>query len=385
MGGVGKTTLLKKINIETTHGFNVVIWVVVSKEVNVGRIKNELGKRLGLIREEDTNQVEIRASEIHNALSKMKFMLLLDDIWQRLDLELVGIPRPSNESKVVFMTRFENVCYEMKAEKKVKVECLGWKEAWDLFRENVGEEALNSCGDIPGRAEPIAKECGGLPLMLITIGRAMASKKTPEEWENAKTALRSSPSDISGTETEVFFRLKFSYDSIRDDIIKSCFLYCSLFPEEYDISKEDLIDYWIGEGFLDEWDEDFDSAHNKGHDLIGTLKSACLLESASDEKTEVKMHDVIRDLALWISSECGKKKNKFLVKAGVGLSEALAIERWTEANRISLMQNEIKEITETPNCPDLLTLMLQKNWSLEKITNDFFSIHASSKSVGSAK
>ncbi|XP_058074712.1 disease resistance protein SUMM2-like [Magnolia sinica] len=375
MGGVGKTTLLKKINNETTHGFNVVIWVVVSKEVNVGRIKNEIGKRLGLIREENRSNDEIPAADIHKALSKMKFMLLLDDIWQRLDLEMIGIPHPSsqNKSKVVFTTRFEDVCGYMDADKKIKVECLARMEAWDLFREKVGGEAMNSHREILGLAELVAEECCGLPLMLITIGRAMASKKTPEEWENAKTALKASrPAGISGMDEEVLFRLKFSYDSLHDDIIQSCFLYCSLFPEDYDISKEMLIDYWIGEGFLDEWDEDLDSARNKGHDLIGTLKSACLLESGYNEKTEVKMHDVIRDLALWISSECGKKKNKFLVKAGVGLREAPAIERWTEANRISLMENKIIEITETPKCPDLFTLMLQNNRRLVKFTNDFF-------------
>ncbi|XP_058074713.1 disease resistance protein SUMM2-like [Magnolia sinica] len=374
MGGVGKTTLLKKINNETAHGFNVVIWVVVSKEVNVAKIKKEIGERLGLIREEIRSNDEIRASDIHKSLSKMKFLLLLDDIWQRLDLEMIGIPHPSsqNKSKVVFTTRFEDVCGYMDADKKIKVECLARKEAWDLFREKVGEEAMNSHREILGLAELVAEECCGLPLALITIGRAMASKKTPEEWKYAITALRRAPSEISGMEDEVLFRLKFSYDSLRGDIIKSCFLYCSLFPEDYDISKEDLIDYWIGEGFLDEWDDDLDSARNKGHDLIGTLKAACLLESGYNEKTEVKMHDVIRDLALWISSECGKKKNKFLVKAGVGLREAPAIERWTEANRISLMENEIKEITETPNCPDLLTLMLQNNWSLSKMTSEFF-------------
>ena len=38
MGGVGKTTLLKKINnefLETKLGFDVVIWVVVAKPANI--------------------------------------------------------------------------------------------------------------------------------------------------------------------------------------------------------------------------------------------------------------------------------------------------------------------------------------------------------------
>ncbi|XP_058075099.1 disease resistance protein RPS5-like [Magnolia sinica] len=376
MGGVGKTTLLEEINneyLKRTGDFHVVIWVVVSKELNLRKIQRDIGKWLGLNWPENESN-DTWAQDIYSALREKKFLLLLDDIWQRLDLKVVGIPHPSsqNKSKVVFTTRDEKVCSDMEADKKIKIKCLAWKEAWDLFRGKVGEDAMNSHREIPVLAELVAKECDGLPLALITIGRAMASKKTPEEWKHAITALRMSLSDISGVEDELLFRLKFSYDNLCDDVTKSCFLYCSLFPEDYSINKESIIDYWIGEGFLDGWDDDLDEAHNKGYDLIGTLQLACLLESGSDEKTEVKMHDVVRDLALWISSECGKKKNKFLVKAGVGLREAPPVERWMEADRISLMENTIEEITETPSCPNLLTLILQNNKGLAKIANEFF-------------
>ena len=45
-------------------------------------------------------------------LEKKKFLLLLDDIWERLDLNLVGIPLQDdlNESKVIFTTQLEEVC-----------------------------------------------------------------------------------------------------------------------------------------------------------------------------------------------------------------------------------------------------------------------------------
>lgn len=56
-----------------------------------------------------------------------------------------------------------------------------------------------------------------------------------------------------GMGDEVFFVLKFSYDSLCDEIIKICFLYCFLFLEDYEIMKYDLVDFWIGEGFLKEY------------------------------------------------------------------------------------------------------------------------------------
>ncbi|XP_058074769.1 disease resistance protein RPS2-like [Magnolia sinica] len=379
MGGVGKTTLLKKINNEflvRTHEFAFIIWVVVSRESNVEMIQKDIGQRLGLSWVENDSKNETRARDIYKVLSNKKFMLLFDDIWERLDLETIGIPHPSsqNMSKVVFTTRFEDVCGRMAADKKIRVQYLPEKEAMDLFLRNVGEEAMISHRDIPSLAMKVAKECKGLPLALITIGRAMACKKTPQEWEHAISVLSTSkpPSEISGMDDEMLLRLKFSYDNLGGDMIKSCFLYCALFPEDYSIRKEQLIDYWIGEGFLDGWDDDLDEARNKGHDIIGRLKAVCLLENGSDEKTEVKFHDVIRDLALWIASECGKKKNRFLVRAGIGLRHAPDVERWKEADRISLMNNYIKEITEKPQCPNLFTLMLQMNSHFENVHTDFF-------------
>ncbi|KAF8388140.1 hypothetical protein HHK36_026806 [Tetracentron sinense] len=378
MGGVGKTTLLKKINNEflsrETHDFDVVIWVVVSKESNVRRIQKGIGERLGLPLPEDESQDAARAARICSVLRKKKFLLLLDDIWDRVNLELVGIPHPDSENKckVVFTTRSEAVCGRMEAQKKIRVECLRWNEAWDLFRNKVGEETLNSYPKIPELAKVITRECAGLPLALITIGQTMASKKTPNEWNHAITVLRKSASEFKGMGDEVFPLLKYSYDSLPNDSIRSCFLYCAMFPEDNNIDKEDLIQHWIWEGFIDGFDV-MNEAVNQGYHIIGILKLACLLESGSiNENTEVKMHDVIRDLALWISRDCGKKQGKLLVQADVGLTEAPEIEKWEETEKISLMYNRIGALTETPTCPNLLTLLLNNNYSLRRISDGFF-------------
>ena len=165
----------------------------------------------------------------------MKFLLLLDDIWERIDLAKVGVPFPAssrNASKIVFTTRLVDVCGPMEAQKRFKVECLADQDAWELFLKKVGEETLESHPDIPELAQTVAKECSGLPLALITTGRAMSSKKTPEEWSYAIQMLRRSAYEFPGMEKEVFRLLKFSYDSLSSDVLRSCLLYCSLFPED---------------------------------------------------------------------------------------------------------------------------------------------------------
>ncbi|KAK9188273.1 hypothetical protein WN944_019674 [Citrus x changshan-huyou] len=370
MGGVGKTTLLTQINnkfVDNPTDFDYVIWVVVSKDLQLEKIQETIRKKIGLCNDSWKNKsLEEKAQDIFKTLSKKKFALLLDDLWERVDLKKIGVPLPKN-SAVVFTTRFVDVCGRMEARRTFKVECLSDEAAWELFREKVGEETIESHHSIPELAQTVAKECGGLPLALITIGRAMAYKKTPEEWRYAIEVLRRSASEFAGLGKEVYPLLKFSYDCLPNDAIRSCFLYCCLYPEDESIDKRDLIDCWICEGFLDE--AKF-GTQNQGYYIVGTLVHACLLEEV--EEDQVKMHDVIRDMALWITCEIEKEKEGFLVYAGSGLTEAPAdVRGWEMGRRLSLMKNSIKNLPTIPTCPHLLTLFLNRN-PLTTIAGGFF-------------
>lgn len=93
-------------------------------------------------------------------------------------------------------------------------------------------------------------------------------------------------------------------------MIRSRLLYCCLFPEVYKICKSELIDYWISEGILNEYEGI--RAQNQGYYIIGVLVHACLIEEVGSHY--VKMHDVIRDVSLWIA--CEVEKENFLVLSG---------------------------------------------------------------------
>ncbi|KAJ8755661.1 hypothetical protein K2173_022256 [Erythroxylum novogranatense] len=72
------------------------------------------------------------------------------------------------------------------------------------------------------------------------------------------------------------------------------------------------------------------------------------------------MHDVIRDMALWLACDNGKKKNNILVQ-----EEAKKFAKWKEAKRIYLNGNDFdKDQTQNPFCPNLLTLLFRKaSWN----------------------
>ncbi|KAK8312107.1 hypothetical protein V6Z11_D01G016900 [Gossypium hirsutum] len=338
-----------------------------------GRVQDQIAERIGLSNEGwKSKSLDEKAEGIFQVLCKKKFALLLDDIWEWFDLTRAGVPLPTqqNGSKVIFTTRRLDVCCQMQPnmDNNIRVECLPPGEAFKLFEEKVGSETLRMHPDICKLAEAVVEECAGLPLALITIGRAMASKKTPREWEYATEVLRQSAASVlPGVGKAMSPKLKFSYDYLPDERFRSCFLYCSLYPEDYPIGKDKLVNCWIGEGLLDEI-TNLSNARNQGHFIIGSLIDACLLEKGRFN-VNVKMHDVIRDMALWIAGE--SEKEKFFVKSGVQLKEQPKAEKWEEVTRMSLMNNQIENLTEMLECPNLQTLFLRSNL-LKVIINDFF-------------
>ncbi|KAL0804171.1 hypothetical protein Bca101_096661 [Brassica carinata] len=204
--GVGKTTVLTQVNNrllqQKTNGFDFVLWVFVSKNLNLEKIQDTIREKIGFLDRTWTSKTEgEKAAKIFDILSKRRFALFLDDVWEKVDLGKVkaGVPPPDaqNRSKVVFTTCSEDVCKEMSAQTKIKVEKLAWELAWDLFKKNVGEDTVKSHPDIAKVAQEVAAKCDGLPLALVTIGRAMASKKTPQEWRDALYILSNSPPNFS--------------------------------------------------------------------------------------------------------------------------------------------------------------------------------------------
>ncbi|TYI31878.1 hypothetical protein ES332_A04G016700v1 [Gossypium tomentosum] len=352
IGGVGKTTLLKKINNEFStrdHVFDSVIWVTQSKATKVEEFQDIVRRKLEIsddIWQKCSNENN-RACKISRLLSGTRFVLLLDDVRKgffKSQLTSLGIhlPNKGNGCKIIFTTRSEELCGYLGAQRRIKVECLPPEQALSLFSMTVGEDILNSNPEIPKLAEIVTARCSGLPLALLTVGSVMASRKSYHDWICAVEMLQSYPSEFSGMGDLVFPPIKFSYDSLTSPIARKCFLYFSIFPENCTISVDELIDLCIGEGEF----------------IIRTLKLSCLLEG--DESMEfVWMHEMIRDMALWLARDEEKNKNKVLVARSGRLTDQ-EFSKWADSSWVSLWGSSDKEIIHyPPTCPNLSTLLIR--------------------------
>ncbi|KAF3519699.1 hypothetical protein DY000_02061521 [Brassica cretica] len=67
-----------------------------------------------------------------------------------------------------------------------------------------------------------------------------------------------------------------------------------------------------------------------------------------------------------------ENKEKCIVRAGVGLCEVLKVEKWSAIEKMSLMINNMREISGSPKYLKLTTLFLHGNMPLASISGKFF-------------
>ncbi|GFZ02012.1 hypothetical protein Acr_15g0006210 [Actinidia rufa] len=251
-----------------------------------------------------------------------KILVILNDVWNTLELEEVGIPFGEDHKgcKILLTSRSQDVCSEMGAQKTFPIQLFSELEAWVLFREMVGAAADSS--DLNSMATEVAKRCGGLPIAIVTVGRALRNR-SKHVWIDVLRQLKKPvPKRIKGMDAFVYSHLKLSYNYLEGEEAKSLFLLCSLFPEDDEIEVETLVQYGIG------------------------LRCMILF---------------VRGAAIDIASK-EENKTKYMVQAGVGLRDWLNPEIiYQTYTGISLMSIDIRGLPDGLECPKLQTLLLQKN------------------------
>ncbi|KAF2321190.1 hypothetical protein GH714_035241 [Hevea brasiliensis] len=181
-------------------------------------------------------------------------------------------------------------------------------------RKNEVQNWLNNVGRLKNDIGTVELEAGP-GLRRIQLGK-LIEKKTDDvedlidqraasmrgaddicEWRNALRELQESKFREGEMENEVFQALKFSYNRLTNSSLQQCFLYCGLYPEDHRIARDNVIEYLIDEGVIR--GESRQAKLDEGHTMLNRLVRVCLLEECSDSYF-VKMHDLVRDMAIQI-------------------------------------------------------------------------------------
>ncbi|XP_038890454.1 disease resistance protein At4g27190-like isoform X2 [Benincasa hispida] len=307
MGGVGKTMLVKEISriVMEKKLFDEVVTSTISQTLDIKTIQGQLGDKLGLKFDQETN--EGRALMLHKRLKmEQRILIVLDDVWKQIDLETIGIPSIEDHRgcKILFTSRDNSVLLnDMCIDKNFEIGVLQEDETWNLFKKMAGEIVETSY--LKSIAVEIARECAHLPIAIITIAKALRNKHS-SIWKDALNQLRNPVVvNIKGMNEKVYSSLKLSYDQLDCEEAKLLFLLCSMFPEDAVIDVKKLHVYAIGLGFLHGVDTMAQAQHRIAKLVDDLISSSLLIEDSNDGwgHRYVKMHDLIRDVAILIASK----------------------------------------------------------------------------------
>ncbi|KAI3739065.1 hypothetical protein L2E82_29441 [Cichorium intybus] len=345
MGGSGKTTMVNEVarRVKGDKLFDEILLAVVSKEHDLMKVQEDLAKWLGLRFKTTTS--EGRANELWKRLLQTKKgnLVILDDVWKHIDLKNIGIPigKEYKTCKVLLTSRSEDACKAIGSQEILKLDVLTQSEAWSLLADMVGDNSLHD-PDLRETASEVAKRCGGLPIAIVCLGRALKDKRK-EVWNDTLLKLKRSivPSNIEGMKEEVYQSLQASYDLLGDEESKKLFLLCCLYPEYANVPLEALVRCGIGLNFFQGIDL-LMQARDRVYALTDKLRSRFLLLSG-DRKSTVKVHNVVRAVGISVASRLESNTGQF---SAVVIHE----EKWPRGmtyghyNAVSVVSHELSEL-----------------------------------------
>ncbi|XP_052479737.1 probable disease resistance protein At1g58602 [Gossypium raimondii] len=374
MGGLGKTTLAKKIyhHRQVIDYFDHLAFVYVSQPCQKRNVWEDILSGFKTLNVEDRKKRdEELAEKLCNILEVKKCLVILDDIWtsEAWDSLKPAFPvatgRDSN-SKILLTSRNRGIVPYADIR---ELKCLNDEESWELFQkiafpqtENIIDVEMKKLG------KNMVKHCAGLPLAIVVLGGILATKNNLlNEWrkisDNVKSYLKrgknQGPEDV----------LALSYDDLPP-YLRPCFLYLSHFPEDYMIDVDRLIQLWVAEGIVSSKQEERDGgeiAEDVAESYLMELVERCMIQVRERDMATLKvktiqMHDLMRDLCL---SKAKQENFVFIVDQ----SNASSLSMIRKVRRVSVHEFFFIQCIKSPNIRSLLFF------------NEFFPLEELEKSL----
>uniref|UniRef100_A0A0A8XWI2 MRPR1 n=1 Tax=Arundo donax TaxID=35708 RepID=A0A0A8XWI2_ARUDO len=306
MGGLGKTTLVSNVYEREKASFHAHAWIVVSQSYDVGALLRRLLRKIRYIDSahvDRMNEYELK-EEIRTRLKDGKCLIVLDDVWdKKIFLETHEAFQNHHATRVIITTRNEDVAALAPSTRRLRLQPLGSTDAFNLFcKWAFPGRKYHDCPEVLMElATDIVDRCQGVPLAITSIGSLLSSRQQTEHvWMQVYRQLRT---ELLKNDN-VWSILNLSYHDLSADL-RNCFLYCSLFPEDYTLSRENIVRLWVAEGFVVRKEQSTPEDVAEGN-LMELIQRNMLEVVENDELGNVstfKMHAILRDLALSVARE----------------------------------------------------------------------------------
>ncbi|KAK9111594.1 hypothetical protein Scep_019113 [Stephania cephalantha] len=264
MPGVGKKTLARKIwqdmkRDESNHRFDHALFVSLEpyfdlKDVVKCMLESLSGKVEVSERADEFELLE----KLHEQLRNKKYFIVLDGVWQISNRSWwnsmkSALPKEKNGSCLIVTTQVKEVARSMGAIERhiYNLEPLSENDSLTLFStiafsSNESHQPPNT--EIRNIANEIANKLGGLPLAIKVAARIMSGiELSIFSW---KKKAKHFNEELLNAEGEFLYSiLRVSYEQLSRRL-KNCMLCFSIFPEDYEISFEEVVDLWASQGII---------------------------------------------------------------------------------------------------------------------------------------
>ncbi|MED6174843.1 hypothetical protein PIB30_072879 [Stylosanthes scabra] len=304
MGGIGKTTLAQLVyNDANVMGkFDTRAWVCVAESPNPINVTKTI---IGAIDSSPCNMDHFDSlqTNLKQKLSGKTFLVVLDDVWNDEQDTWEEFLKPfrygNNGSKILLTTRSEKVASVFAANNlHYQLSLLSEEDCWSVFLKH---SSISTDTREYATLEPIGRKivekCKGLPLALKTLGGLLRNKDNVGDWENI---LESEIWELSEDESKIVPALRVSYHYLPSHL-KRCFVYCSLYPEDYQFDKGELILLWMAEDLLQS--KKNNTLENIGGAYFDELVARSFFQRSSNNENLFVMHDLIHDLATFLAGK----------------------------------------------------------------------------------
>ncbi|KAA8547764.1 hypothetical protein F0562_004193 [Nyssa sinensis] len=317
MGGLGKTTLAQLVYNDgrVERHFEMRIWVCVSDDFDILKLTRAI---LESIEGSPCNisSLDPLQRRLQEKLSGKRFLLVLDDVWNEChekwdglkDLLMCG----AKGNMIIVTTRIQQVALIMATLPVHYIGCLSEDDSWTLFKRRafgIGREenlVLETIG------KEIVKKCKGLPLALKALGSLMRFKSSESEWVSVK---ESDIWDLPEDGNSILPVLRLSYDNLPLHL-RQCFAFCCIFPKDYPMQKDMLIQLWMANGFIQPRGQT--GLEEIGHEIFNDLVWRSFLQDVKENlwgEMICTMHDLMHDLASSIMrNECSILEPRTMLK-----------------------------------------------------------------------
>lgn len=319
MGGLGKTTLARKIynDARVKSYFDCCAWIFVSQEYKIKSLILDIFKSLNFKSDEiyAMSHEELEA-KLRGYLRRRRYFIVMDDIWKTQVWEEIkdAFPDDSNGSRILITSREKEIAsHASPARDPFLLPFLDEHASWELLRRKVFREA--KCPpNLESLGRQLAESCKGLPLSIVVLGGILSNReKSHRVWSKFIGHVNSY---LTEDRTRCLDILALSYNHLPRHL-KPCFLYFGMFPEDYEIQTQELIKLWIVEGFIQQIGNR--TVDDVAEYYLDELIDRSLIQVASTRREgsvrTCRIHDLLRDFCIKESVQ----ENFFEVQSEINL------------------------------------------------------------------